>query len=257
MPSFPDHPDFASSTIEELLGQIRAGLPEKELIDRYVKLYAQKDSTPHRVLSAIHRKAAEEAGLDIVSLVGLLLAERGHEIKLGLDDFATPERFEASVERMVRREIWKARKRNRRGPVLGDPLIEQAEEKGYQPASNGEPRSTILFETRNEPLESAIRRVQGKNEDQRRLYEVLARLHVLKGWEYGKLARLVYGPGLEPEELGKAADRIRYWIKGPIRHIRAEKERNEAKRKKKRDNTAGDGTDVGPANDDSTGDDRA
>ena len=150
------------------------------MIARYAELYAQKASTPHRVLGAIHRRAAEEAGLDIVSLVGMLLAERRREIEASLEDFATTERFEAWVERMVRREIWKLSRRNRRAPVVGDPLIEQAEEKGYQPASNGEPRSTFLFETCNEPLESAIRRVQGKSDDQRRLYEVLARLHVLR-----------------------------------------------------------------------------
>jgi hypothetical protein len=258
MPSVPHDPDFAPSTIEELLCQMRAGLrAEEELIDRYMELYAQNASTPHRVLSAIHRRAAEEAGLDIVSLVGLLLAERRHEIGRSLEDFATPERFEASVERRVRREIWKASKRNRRSPVSGDPLIEQAEEKGYQPASNGDPRSTILFETWNDRLESAIRRVRGKNDDQRMLYEVLARLHVLKGWEYGKLARLVYGPGLEPDEVNKAGERIRKWIQEPVRHIRAERERNQVKRKKKRGHAAGDGAEGGPAKDDSTGDDRA
>jgi hypothetical protein len=258
MPSVPDDSDFASSTIEELLGQIRDGLrAEEELIDRYGELYAQKASTPQRVLSAIHRKAAEEAGLDIVSLVGLLLAERRHEIESSLEDFTTPERFEAAVERRVRREIWKTSKRNRRGPAVGDPRIDQAEEKGYRPASNGDPRSTVLFETWNDRLESAIRRVRGKNDDQRMLYEVLARLHVLKGWEYGKLARLVYGPGLEPQELEKAADRIRKWIQEPVRHIRAERERNQAKSKKKRGRAAGDGAEGGPANDDSTGDDRA
>jgi hypothetical protein len=257
MPSIPDDPDFASSTIEELLDQIRGGLrAEEELIGRYVELYAERASTPHRVLSAIHRRAAEEAGLDIVSLVGMLLAERRHEIGSSLEEFATPERFEASVERRVRREIWKASKRNRRAPVAGDPLIEQAEEKGYRPASNGEPRSTILFETWNDRLESAIRRVQGKNDDQRMLYEVLARLHVLKGWEYGKLARLVYGPGLEPNELCKAGERIRKWIREPVRHIRAERERNQAKRKKQRGHAPGDAAEAGPANGDSTGDDR-
>jgi hypothetical protein len=141
--------------------------------------------------------------------------------------------------------------------VFGDPRIERVEEKGYRPASNGEPRSTILFETWNDRLESAIRRVRGKNDDQRMLYEVLARLHVLKGWEYGKLARLVYGPGLEPEELQKAADRIRKWLREPVRHIRAERERNQAKRKKReRGHAEGDGAERGPANDE-TGDDRA
>jgi hypothetical protein len=258
MPSVPDDPDFTSSTIEDLLGTIRAGLrAEAELIDRYVELYAEKASMPHRVLGAIHRRAAEEAGLDLVSLVGMLLAERRHEIQRGLEDLATPERFEASVERRVSREIWKASKRNRRGPVFGDPRIEQAEEKGYQPASNGEPHSTILFETWNDRLESAIRRVRGKNDDQRMLYEVLARLHVLKGWEYGKLARLVYGPGLGPDEVRKAAERIRKWIREPVQHIRAEKERNKAKRQKKSGPAAGDGAEGGPANDDSNGDDRA
>jgi hypothetical protein len=258
MSSIPDEQDFASFTIEDLLDQIRVGLrAEGELIDRYVDLYGQKASTPHRVLSAMHRRAAEKAGLEIVSLVGMLLAERRHEINLSLDDFATPERFEAWVERMVRREIWNVSRRNRRGPVSGDPRIEEAEEKGYQPASNGEPRSTILFETWNDRLESAIRTVRGKNDDQRMLYEVLARLHVLKGWEYGKLARLVYGPGLEPDELRKAGDRIRKWIQEPVHHIRAERERNQVKRKKKRGNPAGDGTDGGPANDDSIGDGRA
>jgi hypothetical protein len=230
---------------------------ERELIDRYLELYARKDSTPQRVLSAINRKAAEEVGLDLVSLVGMLLAERRQENKMSLEDFATPERFEAWVERRVRREIWKTSKRNRRAPVFGDPLIEQAEEKGYQPASNGEPRSTILFETLNERLESAIRKVRGKNDDQRMLYEVLARLHVLKGWEYGKLARLLYGPGLEPDELRKAGERIRKWIQEPVRHIRAERERNLAKRIKKRGRAAGEGAEGSPANDDSVGDDRA
>jgi hypothetical protein len=258
MPSVPDDPDFASSSIEELLGQIRNGLrAEQELIERYVELYAQKASTPLRVLGAIHRRAADEAGLDLLSLVGIQLAERRREIGLNLEDFATPERFEASVERKVRREIWKTRKRNRRGRLFGDPLVEQAEEKGYRPGSNGVPRSTILFETWNDRLESAIRRVRGKNDDQRMLYEVLARLHVLKGWEYAKLARLVYGPGMEPAELGKAADRIRKWIREPVHHIRAERERNQAKRKKKRGRAAGDGADGGPGNDNPIGDDRA
>jgi hypothetical protein len=258
MASVPDDPDFASSSLEELLGRIRVGLrAEEQLIARYVELYAERASTPHRVLSAIHRRAAEEAGLDIVSLVGMLLAERRHEIGSSLEEFSTPERFEASVERRVRREIWKVSKRNRRAPVTGDPLIEQAAEKGYRPASNGEPHSTILFETWNDRLESAIRTVRGKNDDQRMLYEVLARLHVLKGWEYGKLARLVYGPGLELDEARKAADRIRKWIREPVHHIRAERERNQAKRKKKRGHAAGDGAEGGPANDDSTGDDRA
>jgi hypothetical protein len=257
MNSVPNEPDSRSSTIEDLLDQIRVGLrAEEELIGRYVELYARKASTPHRVLGAIHRKAAEEAGLDLVSLVGMLLAERRHEIKASLEDFATPERFEAWVERRVRREIWKTSKRNRRAPVFGDPRIEQSEEKGYQPASHGEPRSTILFETLNERLESAIRKVRSKNDDQRMLYEVLARLHVLKGWEYNKLARLVYGPGLESEELGKAADRIRKWIQEPVRHIRAERDRNQAKRTKKRGDAAGDGAEGGPANVDSIGDDR-
>ena len=227
------------------------------MIDRYVELYAQKVSTPHRVLGAIHRRAAEEAGLDLVSLVGMLLAERRHEIERDLEDLATPERFEASVERKVCREIWKASKRNRREPVIGDPRIEQAEEKGYRPASNGEPHSTILFETWDDRLESAIRRVRGKNDDQRMLYEVLARLHVLKGWEYGKLARLVYGPGLEPDEVRKAGERIRKWIREPVQHIRAEKERNMAKRLKKRGPATGVGDEGGPANDGSNGDDRA
>ncbi len=257
MPSIPDDPELASSTTEELLGRIRGGLrAEEELIGRYVELYAERASTPHRVLSAIHRRAAEEAGLDVVSLVGMLLAERRHEIERSLEDFATPERFEASVERGVRREIWKTGKRNRRAPVSSDPLIEQAEEKGYRPASNGEPRSTILFETWNERLESAIRTVRGKNDDQRMLYEVLARLHVLKGWEYGKLARLVYGPGLEPDEQRKAGERIRKWIREPVRHVRAERERNQAKRSKSRRHAPGDGAETGPANGDSTGDHR-
>src|SRR5579872_1152957 len=111
MPSIPDDPELASSTTEELLGRIRGGLrAEEELIGRYVELYAERASTPHRVLSAIHRRAAEEAGLDVVSLVGMLLAERRHEIERSLEDFATPERFEASVERGVRREIWKTGK---------------------------------------------------------------------------------------------------------------------------------------------------
>jgi hypothetical protein len=258
MPSIPDDPDLAPSTIEDLLSRIRAGLrAEEALIGRYVELYARKDSTPHLVLSAIHRRAAEDAGLDIVSLVGMVLAERRHAIASSLEDLATPERFEASVERRVRREIWRTSRRNRRGPVFGDPRIEQAEEKGYRPASNGEPHSTILFETRNDRLESAIRRVRGKNDDQRMLYEVLARLHVLKGWEYGKLARLVYGPGLEPDELRKAGERIRMWIQEPVRHIRAERERNQAKRTKERVHAPGDGAGGGPANSDSTGDDRA
>src|SRR5262245_18649263 len=117
MPSIPDDPDLASSTIEELLGQTHEGLrAEEELINRYLDLYAQKVSTPHRVLSAIHRRAAEEAGLDIVTLVGTLLAERRHEIQRSLEDFATPERFEAWVERKVR---WKVSRRIRRAPVSG------------------------------------------------------------------------------------------------------------------------------------------
>lgn len=254
MSAVPDDPDFASATIEDLLGTIRAGLrAEAELIDRYARLYADRTSTPHRVLGAMHRRAAEEAGLDLVSLAGMLLAERRQEIGSSVEDLATPERFEASVERRVRREIWKSAKRKRRGLILGDPRLDQAEDKGYRPTSNGEPHSTILFETWDDRLESAIRTVQGKNDDQRRLYEVLARLHVLKGWEYGKLARLVYGPGLGPDELRKAGERIRKWIQEPVRHIRGERERNQAKRQQTRGRAANEGGEGAPAN----GDDRA
>ncbi len=140
---------------------------------------------------------------------------------------------------MVRREIGRLLKReSAAAPGREAIAIEHAEGKGYQPGSNGDPRSTMLFEMWNDRLESAIGKVRGKTKHQRQLYEVLARLHVLKGWEYAKLARLVYGPGLEPEELERAAERIRKWIEEPIRHVKAEKKRNEAKRKKKRGDTA-------------------
>lgn len=141
--------------------------------------------------------------------------------------------------------------------LSGDPRVGEVGEKGYKLGGNGEPRSTVLFETWNERLESAINRIRGKSEDQRRLFEVLARLHVLKGWGYAKLARLVFGPDQEANELKKNGDRIRKWIQGAIRHIRAEKRRNEAKRQKKcRDATAGREYGGTANNGDPTGDER-
>ena len=258
MPSVPDDPDFASSTIEELLGQIRAGL-RRGGVDRSIRGALRPESLdappgPRRDPSQ-GRRGGRAGSREPGRHAARRAAARDRAESRRLRDAGDGSRRRSSGR--VRREIWKASKRNRRGPVLGDPRIEQAEEKGYQPASNGEPRSTILFETWNDRLESAIRRVQGKNDDQRRLYEVLARLHVLKGWEYGKLARLVYGPGLEPDELGKAADRIRKWIREPVRHIRARRSGTRRSGRRNEATPRATGPTRGPANDDSTGDDRA
>ena len=60
---------------------------------------------------------------------------------------------------------------------------------------------------------------------QRMLYQVLARLYVLKGWDYQKLARLVYGPGQDEDDIRRQGERIRKWIQQPIRHIRAARKR--------------------------------
>lgn len=258
MSSVPIDPDYRSLTLEDLLGRVRDGLgAEEELIGRYLELYGQPNSTPHRVLKAMYRRAAEEAGLDIVSVVGMQLAKRRKEIAKHIGDFLTRESYEASVTEEVSREIGKVCKRYRRGPRYGDPRFGEATEKGYQPGGNGEPRSTVLLQTWDDRLESALRRVRGTNDDQRRLYGVLARLHVLKGWEYAKLARLVFGPDQEPTNLAKNVERIRKWIQEPIRQIRAERKRNQAKRREKRPDAAGDEDDGGIANDgDRTDDDR-
>ena len=77
MKSVPIEPKLRSSSIEELLEQMRQGVrAEEELIGRYLELYGQTSSTPHRVLKAMYRGAAEGVGLDIVSIVGMRLAER-------------------------------------------------------------------------------------------------------------------------------------------------------------------------------------
>ncbi len=258
MSSVPVNPEIQSSTLEELLERVRDGLlAEEELIGRYLEIYGHKDSTALLMLKAMFRSAAEKAGTDVLSLVGMLLVERREEIARLLEDFSTPTTYEAGVLRKVRREIWKHCKWQQRGPSSGDPRVEEAQEKGYRPGSNGQPHSTILLETRDESLEAAIDRVQGKTEHQRRLNEVLARLHILKGWEYEKLARLVFGPGQDEDKLADNGDRIRKWIQEPIRYIRAEKKRNQEERKKKRRDATGHEDDGGLANDrDSTGDDR-
>jgi hypothetical protein len=258
MCSVPIDPVHESSALEELLDRIRDGLrAEQELIARYAEIFGRDDSTPLRVLKAIYRSQADEAGTDIVSVVGMLLAERGKEIGEALEDYSTPESFETRVGQRVQREIWKLRKRYRRGPSSGDPRVEEVQTKGYQPGSIGDPNSTILFQTVDERLESAIRRTRGKTEAERKLNEILARLHVLKGWGYDKLARLVFGPGLEADELQKAGDRIRKWIQEPIRHVRAEKKRNEEKRKTSRRDAPNGAGKYRPVNDeDLPGDDR-
>ncbi len=222
----PPEAEMRSSALEDLLDRIRDGLAaEEELMGHYAELYAGRDSIALGLLKTLYGKDAERVGVDPLSLVGVLLAERLGEIRQRQEVYSSRKNFEAWVERGIRREIWKLRKRNQRAPAAGGPLVDEAAAKGYQPGSQGDPLSSILFQTWNERLESAMNKVPPMESHQRMLYQVLARLYVLKGWDYQKLARLVYGPGQDEDDIRRQGERIRKWIQQPIRHIRAARKR--------------------------------
>ena len=97
----------------------------------------------------------------------MLFAPRRKKIQEELKDWASPESREAAIQQAVRREIGRLLKRTDRGPMADNESIEGKSDKGYQPATFGEPHSSIMFNIVDQSLESAIAKLERNNVDQR------------------------------------------------------------------------------------------
>jgi hypothetical protein len=223
MSEFPIEPESRPLTIEELLKRARDGLAaEEDLLTRYLNIYAP-GSPEISGLAAVYGKRANRQGVDLADIALRRLHARISRAKRRAAEMATRESIEEWIDAEVRRALRIRKKSGVRQPLdsNGDP--QEQSEKGYVPESLGDVHSSLVFHTYDDRLESAINKVERKNPDRRLLHQVLARLHIVRGWEFKTLAGLVYGGGYSDAQLEKMADRIRHWVKEASQDIRKKK----------------------------------
>jgi hypothetical protein len=227
MSSIPIDAESPSSPVETMLERVRDGLrAEHELIHQYLDVYRRENSiVPAPLLMSPDHKSAERLGTDLFDIICRVFADRLQEIEVWIKVFASSASLETEVGRRVRRELARQRKQQERSPIPGSHLLAGEEQKGYAPATAGEPHSSILFRTYDAMLESAIEKLQRDDDSQQMFYRVLARLYVLKKWTYEDLASLVFGPDQSEVDLRRHADRISKWIKPAVRDLKAKKKR--------------------------------
>jgi hypothetical protein len=230
MSSDPVDADPGSSRVDDLLERVRAGLrAENELVQHYLGVYRSESSiVPALLLKAVYDKAARRWGTDVFAVVCDVLGDRLEKIQKQLAALSSAERFEAEIERRVRWRLKIRREAPNPTPTAGSDLLDEQPGKGFEPATAGDPHSSILFRTFDPMLESAIDKVLRDDGDQQTLYRVLARLHVLKKWTYENLANLVFGPGHSRAQIQKHKERICKWIRPAVRDLIAKRKRGKA-----------------------------
>ncbi len=229
MSRIPFEPSGASFGVEEAIARIQGGCVAFEsLIAHYLELYHRPGSIKLPALNAMLGNAARREDTTVLELIDQLLIEKKSLVLERLARGCTAKEFEDWIEQAVRREIGRLRMRRRRARTHADERIDEHETLGRVPETLGEPKSTILFSMLDPDFESAIAKLEGGGSHELMLLHVLARLHVLKAWEYRKLAALVYGPDFDSEARNKQAERIRKWIQPAVRDVRAKRAANRA-----------------------------